>query len=57
MHFDNAKVKAVAGDFSCVETLEEVLTGPVSFADTFTPDMETDALFDRIVADIRSLPR
>ncbi len=57
LHFDNSKVKSVAGDFACVPTLAEVLAGPVSFADTFTPDPELDALFDRIVADIGSLPR
>ena len=57
VHFDNSKVKSVAGDFRCVETLEEVLRGPVSHCQELEPDMELDALFDRVVADIQSLPR
>jgi nucleoside-diphosphate-sugar epimerase len=53
--FDNAKVKAVAGDFTCVSTLEEVLTEPVKFSQAYQPDPRLDALFDRIIADQRAL--
>ncbi|MEO8532077.1 MAG: SDR family oxidoreductase, partial [Deltaproteobacteria bacterium] len=39
VQFDNSKVKAVAGDFSCVQTLEEVLENPVKFAQDLPPDL------------------
>jgi nucleoside-diphosphate-sugar epimerase len=55
--FDNSKVKAVAGDYSCSQDLAEILAGPMAFAkralaaEPAPPTSEEDALMDRIVAD------
>jgi len=51
--FDNSKVKRVAGDFSCAETLDEILEEPIAhlkqrLAAGRPPKGEFDALVDRI---------
>jgi len=55
--FDNAKVKKVAGDFTCSEKLAKILEQPIAYfkrrretAGTPAPG-ELDALFDRIAAE------
>jgi nucleoside-diphosphate-sugar epimerase len=58
--FDNSKVKAVAGDFSCVLDLQDVLAAPLAAywqrAGTGTPEPDPlDPLFDQIIAAQRKL--
>lgn len=53
--FDNSKVKGVVGDFSCAESLDEILEEPIAhlkqrLADKRPPKGEFDALVDRICA-------
>ncbi len=53
--FDNSKVKAVAGDFSCSEDLDEVLAEPIMHLKQRLQEPETPSeltpLLDRITAD------
>ncbi len=53
--FDNSKVKAVAGDFSCSEDLDEVLAEPIMHLTQRLQEPETPSeltpLLDRITAD------
>lgn len=54
--FDNSKVKAVAGDFSCVSDLSAVLAQPVAYFKrrrerTGPQTAEIEALMDRIAAE------
>lgn len=54
--FDNAKVKAVAGDFTCSEDLDEILSEPIALLKkriTADPNktFELDPLIDRIAAE------
>ena len=55
MLFDNAKIKAVVGDFACASQLDELMRRPlVGFRADTRPDPEQrrlDALFDRIATD------
>ena len=58
--FDNSKVKAVAGDFTCSEDLAEILREPVRHASARLaanpqPEGELDALIDRIAAEQAAL--
>jgi len=51
--FDNSKVKSVAGNFSCAESLEEILAEPVMhlkqrLAKSRPPKGDLDHLVDRI---------
>ncbi|UJW84127.1 SDR family oxidoreductase [Devosia sp. SL43] len=51
--FDNSKVKKVAGDFTCADTLDEILAEPIAhlrqrLAANRPPKGEFDALVDRI---------
>ncbi len=59
--FDNAKVKRVAGEFTCSEDLEEILAEPIAHlkAQATEPAKsgEEDALMDRIVSDQSALGR
>ncbi|RFB93717.1 RNA-binding protein [Rhizobium leguminosarum bv. trifolii] len=53
--FDNSKVKRVAGDFNCAESLDEILAEPIMhlkqrLATSRPPTGELDALIDRICA-------
>jgi nucleoside-diphosphate-sugar epimerase len=53
--FDNSKVKSVAGDFSCAESLEDILAEPIMhlkqrLANSRPPKGELDVLVDRICA-------
>ncbi len=53
--FDNSKVKQVAGDFTCAESLDEILAEPIMhlkqrLAKNRPPKGELDALVDRICA-------
>lgn len=53
--FDNSKVKAVAGDFTCAQDLGDILAEPLEhlqrrLATNRPPKGEHDALIDRIVA-------
>lgn len=53
--FDNSKVKRVAGDFTCAESLDEILAEPIMhlkqrLAKNRPPKGEVDALIDRICA-------
>ncbi|OWV74223.1 RNA-binding protein [Rhizobium sp. N122] len=53
--FDNSKVKRVAGDFTCAESLDEILAEPIMhlkqrLATSRPPRGELDALIDRICA-------
>ncbi|ULR45492.1 SDR family oxidoreductase [Rhizobium sp. K102] len=54
--FDNAKVKRVAGDFTCAESLDEILADSIMhlkqrLAKNRPPKGELDALIDRICAE------
>ena len=53
--FDNSKVKAVAGDFTCSTDLDEVLAEPIMHLKTRLKDPETPseftALLDQMSAD------
>lgn len=58
--FDNTKVKAVAGDFTCAETLDDILAEPIlhlkqRLATNRPPKGDLDALVDRIIADQNAL--
>jgi nucleoside-diphosphate-sugar epimerase len=58
--FDNSKVKSVAGDFTCAESLDEILAEPIMhlkqrFAKARPPKGEFDALVDRICAEQSAL--
>jgi hypothetical protein len=58
--FDNTKVKRVAGDFDCVENLEDVLAEPIaSFKARLKAEgaktSDRDALMDRIAREQSSL--
>ena len=59
MLFDNTKIKAVVGDFTCASELAEVLRRPLAgFRNAAPADPEQrrlDVLFDRIAADQRQL--
>ena len=51
--FDNSKVKAVAGDFTCAENLSEILAEPIHhlkqrLANKRPPKGDLDQLIDRI---------
>jgi nucleoside-diphosphate-sugar epimerase len=51
--FDNSKVKSVAGDFTCAQTLDEILAEPIAhlkqrLAANRPPKGDFDALVDRI---------
>ncbi|WP_354043686.1 SDR family oxidoreductase [Devosia sp. UYZn731] len=53
--FDNSKVKGVAGDFTCAQSLDEILAEPIAhlkrrLAANRPPKGEFDALVDRICA-------
>jgi nucleoside-diphosphate-sugar epimerase len=53
--FDNSKVKSVAGDFTCAQSLDEILAEPIvhlkrRLAANRPPKGEFDALVDRICA-------
>ncbi|MFS8110805.1 SDR family oxidoreductase [Rhizobium jaguaris] len=53
--FDNSKVKSVAGDFTCAESLDEILAEPIMhlkqrMAKSRPPKGELDALVDRVCA-------
>lgn len=53
--FDNSKVKSVAGDFTCAESLDEILAEPIMhlkqrLAKNRPPKGDLDALVDRICA-------
>jgi nucleoside-diphosphate-sugar epimerase len=54
--FDNSKVKAVAGDFTCETDLDKILSEPIAhlkkrLAAGKPPEGEMDALIDRICAE------
>ncbi|MBB3590478.1 nucleoside-diphosphate-sugar epimerase [Rhizobium sp. BK529] len=58
--FDNSKVKSVAGDFTCAESLDEILAEPIMhlkqrFAKGRPPKGAFDALIDRICAEQSAL--
>ncbi len=58
--FDNSKVKQVAGDFTCAESLDEILAEPIMhlkqrLAQNRPPRGDVDALIDRICADQSAL--
>jgi nucleoside-diphosphate-sugar epimerase len=59
--FDNSKIKSVVGDFKCPTTLDEFMTRVCSYfqarAGSYQPDVEREALMDRIIADQRALGR
>lgn len=53
--FDNSKIKSVVGDFSCAESLDEILVEPIAhlkqrLATNRPPKGDFDALVDRICA-------
>ena len=53
--FDNSKIKSVVGDFSCAESLDEILAEPIAYlkqrlATNRPPKGDFDALVDRICA-------
>jgi len=60
--FDNSKVKAVAGDFTCSENLDEILAEPIRYTKArlgtspAAPD-DADPLLDRIAAEQSALGR
>ncbi|NKF31270.1 RNA-binding protein, partial [Pseudomonas sp. BGM005] len=58
--FDNSKVKRVAGDFTCAESLDEILAEPIMhhqqrLAKSRPPRGELDALIDRICTEQSAL--
>lgn len=58
--FDNSKVKAVAGDFNCVEDIDQILKEPVRYfkkrqSANGPVASDLDPLFDRIAADVAKL--
>ena len=58
--FDNSKVKGVVGDFSCAESLDEILAEPIAhlkqrLASNRPPKGDFDALVDRICAEQSAL--
>ena len=59
--FDNAKVKRVAGDFTCSENLAEILAEPLRYTKArlaaATPATDEDALMDRIAREQSALGR
>ncbi|MGV8855154.1 MAG: SDR family oxidoreductase [Devosia sp.] len=53
--FDNSKIKSVVGDFSCAESLDEILAEPIKYlkqrlAASRPPLGDADTLIDRICA-------
>jgi nucleoside-diphosphate-sugar epimerase len=61
VQFDNRKVKSVAGDFTCSIAMPEGMKRVAEHyrrrADSYTPDEQADALFDRIASEQAVLGR
>ncbi len=60
--FDNSKVKSVAGDFTCAQSLDEILAEPIAhlkqrLAANRPPRSEADMLIDRICKEQAALGR
>ena len=58
--FDNSKIKSVVGDFTCAESLDDILAEPIQhlkqrLATQRPPKGELDALVDRICSDQAAL--
>lgn len=59
--FDNRKIKSVVGDFTCHTTLDGFMQRLLPYflkrAETYQPDLEYEALLDRIIAEQSQLGR
>lgn len=59
--FDNSKVKSIVGDFSCAQTLAEIVAEPVEHAkaraEQGAGDARIDQLMDRIIAEQTAIGR